>query len=214
MGQLPLSMVTSHELPWYSYGYLYSLQQRFEMFSDVSRQDLFKALYENIDRESPVYEEEFDAALEIAGNMLDVYASDQRLLDYLFKELPADLSDSIRDSINATAEDWWTGHLVLWSFESQILELYSLWAWFSDPVNSYKLRFSSKEAHAKIEKSIKKSPFLLVLSIVKRSNEDIYELHTELLQFPSSSNKQWAILKKSLNFDEFIQVFNNSDLTI
>jgi len=214
MGQLPLSMVESHKLPWYSDGYLYSLQQRFEMFSSFSKQDLFKVLYENVDREFPLYEEEFDAAMEIAGNMFDVYTSDQRLWDYLFKTLPEHHTEIIIDSINAAAEEWWIWHLVLWSFESQNLELYSLWAWFSDPLATYKLRFSSMEAHAKIEKSIKKSPFLLVLSIVKRLDEDVYELNTELLHFPSPFNKQWAILKKRLNFEEFIQVFNNSDLII
>jgi uncharacterized protein YhfF len=64
MGQLPLSKIHSYTLPWCSDEYLYSLQQRFEEFSDYSRQDLFKVLYENVDRESPEYENNMDVIFE------------------------------------------------------------------------------------------------------------------------------------------------------
>jgi len=229
MGQLPLSMVESHKLPWCSDEYLYSLQQRFEEFSDFTRQDLFKAIYENVDRESPIYEDQFALAAEvyellsweviddnvttefIYEDSLKLIADDDKLLVYLFRDLPSIDAEKIRHAINSSVKSLWSCHLILWVVPSSNSQNLS---GFEESLQSYKLSFVSEIWFTKVHQTLKDQRILLTLSITAHGDEWIYSLSTQLIKFPKETQKDNPILNKQLNLDEFIEIFNNSDLAI
>lgn len=232
MGQLPLSKIHSYTLPWCSDEYLYSLQQRFEEFSDYSRQDLFKVLYENVDRESPEYENNMDVIFEayelVSWNIIDdnieieqIYQTDTVVLNakypdllyYLFEALPEPNIVRLWAAIDSTIENIWSSYLVLWSlWDSVHLSLVD----FSRSVDIEEVSFATLEWFQKHGAMISNASPLLALSIRvdDEKTPGVAILDTHIIRRSLTQDGTAYVFHKHVSFDEFVELFNQADLAI
>lgn len=228
MRQLPLQMTWSYLLPWYSDEYLYSLQARFpEMFGHMTRQQLFKVLYENVDRESPQYEKELDLAVEVYEEITTTSSKSytntiqsfddgylfqsqyEQLFTYLFDDLPKINSERLKKMIIASVENLSSAYLVLGHFDSTISLDDS---WFAESHEIYHLSFASDQGLGQCADSFKNQKPLLALSVVLEEGGFIV-LDIHLIRRHSDWTRSY-IQNKPIDFDQFVALFNQANLAL
>lgn len=216
------------KLPWYSDEYLYSLQERFpEIVGHMTRQELFKVLYENVDRESPQYEKELDLAVEVyeemntpspksytnnIQNFDDGYffqSQYDHLFGYLFDDLPKVTSQRLKKMIIESVENLSSAYLVLGHFDSTL----SLGdSWFTESHEIYHLSFVPDQGLGQCADSFKNQKPLLALSVVlEEGGFIVLDLH--LIRRYSDGTRTY-IQNKPIDFHQFVELFNQANLSL
>lgn len=221
------------KLPWYPEEYIKQLSERFpEIFLWKTKQELFKILYESVDRESPEYENIMDVVFEayelVNWNIIDddieieqIYETDTVVLNakypdllyYLFVALPQPNSSRISAAIDSTIENMWSSYLILWSlWNTEQVSLKS----FSKSVDIENVSFATLESFEKHGAMVANANQLLAISIrVDDENAPgVATLDTHIIRRSLTQDGTAYVLHKPVSFDEFVELFNQADLGI